>query len=703
MSTTSEAGQAAAKRYWAFISYSHADSKEAEWLHKSLEGFKVPPSLVGTESRNGVVPRRIFPVFRDRDELPTSADLGANLHAALRNARYLIVICSLNSAKSMWVNAEVEFFKKTHGNSNVLCLIISGTPGGTGEGEQAECFCPALRHHVNPDGSMGAPSEPIAADLRDNKDGRLRAFLKIVAGILGVDFDALYQREKRRKRKRALALAAAAAGLATIGLLFYQRLDSVAKSQSEIASAVKKMREMKFRAFGELPEERAQALGGLIEQSGVPEAEQQLSDALETEEARFARYKERLSDFGQRRQGLVTRLEALIGSLKPDIGWADAARVLNTLRGADDMPDEMSIRYLHSSLNSPSYPASNESWNDAIRLSYPFLDKLDESRALTEEMTALSLILPSDAEVGSTEPQPGRNARLEHARRLNWAAWLLATDPDPSLRDSEKALAFAKKANELTNERDPGILDTLAAAFASNGDFDSALLWQTLAVERGGSATPNDREGYIGRFRLYEAGKPFLEANSHGVDPSDVTLGLANLGGLDAWATEQSGKLAQLEAALATFPATPEEKVVVDAEIQRLKDLQSQLESDGNRQLNEMRRAYRQSKDEVVSLGDDGSYKPLPEFDGTITMSERVWRKPSGAPERGTMRETTSTVFEGGVPRQVVEVDREGGVELYCISRFVFAYPPRELDPEAVMATRNFARTAAKFLGVHLP
>ena len=64
MSTTSEAGQAAAKRYWAFISYSHADSKEAEWLHKSLEGFKVPPSLVGTESRNGVVPR-IFPVFRD--------------------------------------------------------------------------------------------------------------------------------------------------------------------------------------------------------------------------------------------------------------------------------------------------------------------------------------------------------------------------------------------------------------------------------------------------------------------------------------------------------------------------------------------------------------------------------------------------------------------------------------------------------------
>jgi hypothetical protein len=72
-------------------------------------------------------------------------------------------------------------------------------------------FCPALGHHINPDGSAGAPSEPIAADFRNNKEGRLPAFLKIVAGILGVDFDSLYQREKRCKRKRALALAAAAA------------------------------------------------------------------------------------------------------------------------------------------------------------------------------------------------------------------------------------------------------------------------------------------------------------------------------------------------------------------------------------------------------------------------------------------------------------------------------------------------------------
>jgi eukaryotic-like serine/threonine-protein kinase len=47
--STPRGAESSEKRYWAFISYSHADSKEAEWLHKSLEGFKVPPSLVGTE------------------------------------------------------------------------------------------------------------------------------------------------------------------------------------------------------------------------------------------------------------------------------------------------------------------------------------------------------------------------------------------------------------------------------------------------------------------------------------------------------------------------------------------------------------------------------------------------------------------------------------------------------------------------------
>ena len=56
-------------KYRAFISYSHADSKWAAWLHKSLETYRVPKHLVGRVTAFGPIPERLAPVFRDREEL----------------------------------------------------------------------------------------------------------------------------------------------------------------------------------------------------------------------------------------------------------------------------------------------------------------------------------------------------------------------------------------------------------------------------------------------------------------------------------------------------------------------------------------------------------------------------------------------------------------------------------------------------------
>ena len=95
------------KKYWAFISYSHQDREWGDWIHRGLETFKVPKSIAGTPSRRGgEIPARLFPIFRDREELPTSTDLGTQINTALENSRYLVVICSPRSAKSMWVNEE---------------------------------------------------------------------------------------------------------------------------------------------------------------------------------------------------------------------------------------------------------------------------------------------------------------------------------------------------------------------------------------------------------------------------------------------------------------------------------------------------------------------------------------------------------------------------------------------------------------------
>ncbi len=67
---------------------------------------------------------------------------------------------------------------------------------------------------------------------------------------------------------------------------------------------------------------------------------------------------------------------------------------------------------------------------------------------------------------------------------VNQLAWILATDPDPRVRDPGQALGLARRAAELTEGRDPWVLDTLAAAYAADGQFDRAVATaeQALAV-----------------------------------------------------------------------------------------------------------------------------------------------------------------------------------------------------------------------------
>lgn len=209
-------------KYWAFISYSHSDESWAQWLHKELETYRVPRRLVGRKNAFGTVPRRIFPVFRDREELPGAFDLGSNLTDALRLSRNLIVICSPRSAASHWVNEEIKLYKSMGREDRVLCLIVDGEPNATDRPDlgMPECFPPALRYRVGADGQLtDVRTEPIAADARKGKDGRENSKLKLLAGVLGVGFDELKQREQRRVRQQRLRRAAAIS--ASLVLLFF--------------------------------------------------------------------------------------------------------------------------------------------------------------------------------------------------------------------------------------------------------------------------------------------------------------------------------------------------------------------------------------------------------------------------------------------------------------------------------------------------
>ncbi|TAN05776.1 MAG: toll/interleukin-1 receptor domain-containing protein [Rhodanobacteraceae bacterium] len=205
--------------YRAFISYSHGDKAWADWLHKALETYRVPSRLVGKPTDAGVIPRRLNPVFRDREELSSSPELGSKINEALAKSENLIVLCSPASAASRWVNEEVLAYKRMGRSGRIFCLIVAGEPNATDLPGRAaeECFCPALRFATDVDGRpTNERTEPIAADAREGKDGKANAKLKLIAGMLGVGFDALKQRELQRRTRRMTAIAALALGVMAI-------------------------------------------------------------------------------------------------------------------------------------------------------------------------------------------------------------------------------------------------------------------------------------------------------------------------------------------------------------------------------------------------------------------------------------------------------------------------------------------------------
>jgi tetratricopeptide (TPR) repeat protein len=120
----------------------------------------------------------------------------------------------------------------------------------------------------------------------------------------------------------------------------------------------------------------------------------------------------------------------------------------------------------------------------------------------------------------------GDNARWEEASKdyrqaiqvspdfglaFQQAAWMMATCPDAKFRDAKLALESAKRAIELDSDDDFHYLDTLAAAYAANGEFDKAV----EAVKKGIENLPMGYEVFKAelesRLKLYEKKQAFIE------------------------------------------------------------------------------------------------------------------------------------------------------------------------------------------------
>lgn len=269
-------------KYDAFISYRHLDKDMyvAKRVHRALETAKIPRKIQKEIGR-----KKIDRVFRDQEELPIGSDLGSNIEAALKEAKYLVVICSPETQNSYWVMKEIDTFISMHGRENILAVLVDGEPG--------DSFPPQILTD-----EAGNPVEPLAADVRGERKRDIKRKLKteslrLAAAILQVDYDDLKQRNRERQMHKFLAVAISIAAVITalavaFGLYNAYNLDKInAEYQQKLINESKVLAQKSDDAL-EIGNRRVAALlamEGLPSEENdrplVPESVYALSNALD--------------------------------------------------------------------------------------------------------------------------------------------------------------------------------------------------------------------------------------------------------------------------------------------------------------------------------------------------------------------------------------------------------------------------------------
>ena len=192
-------------RYAAFLSYSSSDAVFARRLHRALERYRIPSSLGAFQFTGGGATNRIYPVFLDREELP-SGELREELKEALKKSSASVLVCSPAAAKSYWVNKEIETFLELGRRERIFGVVVDHAPLASDDGSDSIdlSFPPAFLGAVHHAGFT-----PIVGDARPGKDGFRRAWLKVVAGIADSNLGALQDRDASRRVRRTVGISAA--------------------------------------------------------------------------------------------------------------------------------------------------------------------------------------------------------------------------------------------------------------------------------------------------------------------------------------------------------------------------------------------------------------------------------------------------------------------------------------------------------------
>ncbi|QZD91010.1 TIR domain-containing protein [Qipengyuania aurantiaca] len=429
------------RRYRAFISYSHRDKRIANWLHRALETYRLPPHLV-----EGGKPARLHPIFKDRDELPAADSLGAAIEQAIASSDALIVLCSPDAAASPWIAREVDLYKRLNGDRNVFPVIV--------EGEPPDNFPPPLLQHYEEGAPTGETSEPIAADLRVEGDGKKLGKLKLVAGLAGVDLDGLVQRDAARRQRRLAGVAALSLlGMVGTSALALYAIDQRDEARDQRAEADGLIEYMLTDLREQLePVGRLEVLDGVGQRAMEYYTRQKLEDLSDSELGRRAR---------------ATLLVAEVANMRGDNenalpAFRQAAR--STAAILERNPEDSEALFNHG---------QSVFWVGAVAFDR---GEMPAARAAMEEYHEISARL-------AARDRTNLDWQMEEAFSLNNLAMVLSnegkyTEAVPLFReytDIVRRVAEAK-GNTAADQAEVALaLDSLATAQRRIGEIDEAI------------------------------------------------------------------------------------------------------------------------------------------------------------------------------------------------------------------------------------
>ena len=174
-------------RYIAFISYQRQDETLAKRLQHTLEYYKLPVAVIEKEPslKDGV-----RPIFVDMTELGDEPFLKPAIEQALKDSRFLIVICSPRSAQSKWVNKEVQYFLRLKRTKRIIPFIVEGNPNAINT--TIECCTPLLKKLLGQRELLG---------ININEMGFDAAAVKVVSRMFHVKFSSLWNRYEKEKEE----------------------------------------------------------------------------------------------------------------------------------------------------------------------------------------------------------------------------------------------------------------------------------------------------------------------------------------------------------------------------------------------------------------------------------------------------------------------------------------------------------------------